>query len=246
MKRNWVVLGAALALCLVTARLGWWQLDRAAQKTAMQEALDQRSALPPLPMAEWPSDAAQVATDEHRRTQARGVWLNELSIYLDNRPLNGRSGFYLVTPLRLDDGTALLVQRGWLPRDAADRTRLPPLPPADGPVSVVGRIAPALSRVYEFKSAASGAIRQNLDVRAFAAESRLKLKPWVLRQDDSAGASADGLVRQWPAPNLGVQKHHGYAFQWFSLSLLTAGLYVWFQLLRPRRRAQHSKPPHET
>lgn len=246
MRRSWVVLVAALALCLFTARLGWWQLDRAAQKTAMQAALDQRSAQPPLPVVDWPANAAQVAAYEHRRTQAQGVWLNEHSVYLDNRPLNGRSGFYLVTPLRLDDGTAVLVQRGWLPRDAADRTRLPPLPPPSGLVNVAGRIAPALSRVYEFDSAASGAIRQNLDVVAYASESRLKLKPWVLIQEDNPGAERDGLMRQWPSPNLGVQKHHGYAFQWFSLSLLTAGLYVWFQLLRPRRLAQLRKPSHET
>lgn len=246
MKRSWLVLVAALALCLLTGRLGWWQLDRAAQKTAQQAALDQRGALPPLPMADWPANAAQVAAYEHRRTQAQGVWLNEFSVYLDNRPLNGRSGFYLVTPLRLDDGTAVLVQRGWLARDAADRTRLPALPPASGPVQVAGRIAPALSRVYEFDSAASGAIRQNLDPSVYASESRLKLKPWVLLQDDSPGAAPDGLLRQWPAPNLGVQKHHGYAFQWFSLSALTAGLYVWFQLLRPRRLARHHKPTHET
>lgn len=246
MKSSWVVLVAALGLCLLTARLGWWQLDRAAQKTTMQVALDQRSAMPPLTTDQWPTDAAQVAAYEHRRTQVQGVWLNELSVYLDNRPLNGRAGFYLVTPLRLDDGTALLVQRGWLPRDPAERARLPSLPQAISPARVGGRIAPALSRVYEFESAASGSIRQNLELSVFARESRLKLRPWVLIQDNSPGAAPDGLARQWPAPNLGVQKHYGYAFQWFSLSLLTAGLYIWFQILKPRRQARHRKPTHET
>jgi surfeit locus 1 family protein len=242
MKRGWVVLVAALALALLTARLGWWQLDRAAQKTAMQAALDERSALPPLPTTSWPSGSADVRTQEYRRTQASGIWLNELTIYLDNRPINGRSGFYVVTPLRLDDGTALLVQRGWLPRDATERTRVPPPPAQPGVVTVTGRIAPALSRLYEFEGAASGAIRQNLNVAAFALESRLKLKPWVLIQEDSSGAGADVLVRQWPAPNYGVHKHYGYAFQWFSLSLLTVGLFLWFQLISPRRRAAALKP----
>ncbi len=231
-----VVLLAALALALLTARLGWWQLDRAAQKTAMQAALDQRSALPPLPAADWPSSAAGALAQEYRHTQVSGVWLNEFSIYLDNRPINGRTGFYLVTPLRLDDGTAVLVQRGWLPRDAADRTHVQPPPAEPGLVTVAGRIAPALSRLYEFDGAASGAIRQNLTVEAFAQESRLKLKPFVLVQEDLAVRSQDGLLRQWPAPSTGVEKHYGYAFQWFSLSLLTLGLYIWFQWIRPRRR----------
>lgn len=246
MKQRWVVLLAALAMTLLTARLGWWQLDRAAQKTAMQAALDQRAALPPLAAAEVPSDPTQAAALEYRHAVATGVWLNELSIYLDNRPMNGRTGFYLVTPLRLDDGTALLVQRGWLPRDMVDRTRLVPPPDAKGAVTVAGRMAPALSRLYEFESAASGPIRQNLELSAFALESRLKLKPWVLVQEDAPGIAADGLVRQWPAPSLGVHKHYGYAFQWFGLSLLAVVLTAWFQFIRPRLRAAASDKPHET
>jgi surfeit locus 1 family protein len=51
-----------------------------------------------------------------------------------------------------------------------------------------------------------------------------------------AAAGGDGLVRDWPAPAADVHKHYGYAFQWFSLSALTLILYVWFQVLRPRRR----------
>ena len=51
-----------------------------------------------------------------------------------------------------------------------------------------------------------------------------------------AANPGDGLARDWPAPAADVHKHYGYAFQWFSLSALTVILYVWFQVLRPRRR----------
>lgn len=236
MSRRHLALMAAVLVVLLTARLGWWQLDRASQKLALQASLDARQAQPALPVAEWPADRAAAQVQEHRRTLARGVWLNEDSVYLDNRPMAGRPGFYLVTPLRLDDGTAVLVQRGWLPRDARERTRVTPPPKAEGAVSVAGRIAPALPRVYEFEGAETGPIRQNLDIESFALERRLRLKPWVLVQDVAAEVP-DGLLRNWPAPNTGVNKHYGYAFQWFSLSLLTAGLTVWFQIIRPRRRS---------
>jgi len=43
-------------------------------------------------------------------------------------------------------------------------------------------------------------------------------------------------LREWPRPAVDVQKHYGYAFQWFALCALMAGLYVWFQLVRPRLR----------
>jgi surfeit locus 1 family protein len=242
MNRSRVVLIAAVMLTLLTARLGWWQLDRAEQKASMQSALDQRSAMPALLAQQWPRSAADALQLEYRRTRASGIWLPELTVYLENRPLNGRPGFYLVTPLRLDDGTALLVQRGWTPRDATDRTRVTPPPVAPGLVEVSGRIAPRLSRLYEFEGAASGPIRQNLDIDGFAAEKRLKLKPWVLIQEDAKPSSKDGLTREWPAPSYGVHKHYGYAFQWFSLSGLTVGLYVWFQIIRPRRRNATPSP----
>jgi surfeit locus 1 family protein len=48
-------------------------------------------------------------------------------------------------------------------------------------------------------------------------------------------APSDGLLRDWPAADLGLQKHYGYAFQWFALCALILGLYVWFQLVKPRR-----------
>ncbi len=230
---RWLLL-LALLVAALTARLGLWQLDRAAQKEQVQQALDTRVAMAPLTAAELPRGAAEVAALEHRRVVLQGQWLNDSSVYLDNRPMNGRVGFYLVTPLRLDDGSAVLVQRGWLPRDLQDRTRVA-APPAGAASAVVqGRMAPALARLYEFDAAASGSIRQNLDVDAYARETKLPLRPWVLIQDDTP--LADGLLRQWPAPNTGLAKHHGYAFQWFSLSALTIGLYVWFQIIQPRRR----------
>ena len=60
----------------------------------------------------------------------------------------------------------------------------------------------------------------------------------MIVQDDAGAASADGLLRQWPEPASDVHKHYGYAFQWFGLSALVIVLYVWFQIIRPRRRAR--------
>ena len=233
----------ALLVAGLTARLGFWQLDRANQKLRLQQSLDSRAAMPPLPQAVLARRPDEVAAQANRVTTLQGQWLNDKSVYLENRPMASRTGFYLVTPLALDDGTAVLVQRGWVPRDLMDRSRVPPPPGVVPPAGVHGRLAPALARLYEFDAAAAGPIRQNLEVLGFALETGLNLRPWVLVQmEDPAaavpgGSPADGLLRLWPAPDHGVQKHHGYAFQWFSLSALTLSLYVWFQVIRPRRRA---------
>ena len=96
-------------------------------------------------------------------------------------------------------------------------------------------LAPPPARLYEFPGAASGAIRQNLELSAFMRETGLRLAPLSVLQEPASGVN-DGLLRQWAQPALGVNTHYGYAFQWFALSALMAGLYVWFQLVRPRLR----------
>lgn len=233
-----VILLAALAVAGLTARLGVWQLDRAAAKQALQAAVDARRDAPALPPGELARDAAAVAQQHHRRITLEGRWSAGHTLWLDNRQMQARVGFVVVTPLLLPDGTAVLVQRGWQPRDAADRTRVQPPDTPAGPVRVAGRIAPPPSRLYEFDAAASGPIRQNLDVESYSRETRLALRPLSLLQLDEPGQQPDGLLRDWAAPAAGVHKHYGYAFQWFALSALTVLLYVWFQLIKPRRRAR--------
>lgn len=239
--RGWVVLGAALALAALTARLGVWQLDRAAQKERLQAAIDTRRDLPVLPAEALALSASQAESQHHRRIELRGRWLPQHTVYLENRQMQGRPGFFVLTPLQLSDGSAVVVQRGWLPRDPADRTRVQAPVPPEGEVALTGRIAPPPARLYDFEGGASGAIRQNLGLTAYASETGLRLRPLSVLElapavTAPAAASGDGLARDWPAPAADVHKHYGYAFQWFSLSALTLILYVWFQVLRPRRR----------
>jgi surfeit locus 1 family protein len=235
--RAWVVLLAALLAVAVTARLGFWQLDRAAQKTALQQARDDKGRLPPLAAAELAGDEAAAAGQWYRRAAVEGRWTDAETVYLENRSMAGRVGFFVVTPLVLNDGRVVMVQRGWLPRDMRDRSRIAPHRTDRGLVQVRGRIAPTASRLYELGDAASGVIRQNLDLAAYAAEIRRPLLPLVIVQEQPATGTDDGLARQWPEPASDVHKHFGYAFQWFGLCALVTVLYAWFQVIRPRRRA---------
>lgn len=232
-----MILIAAIGLAALTARLGAWQLDRAAQKVAIQDTIDARRGLPPLKAADLAHTLEAATEQHHRRIELEGRWLADRTVYLDNRPIDGRVGFIVLTPLLLGDGSAVIVQRGWLPRDAVDRTRIAPYITPEGPVRLSGRIAPAPGRLYEFDAAASGAIRQNVDLADFARETRLALHPLSIQQMAEPGPAMDGLLRHWPVITADVHKHYGYAFQWFALSALTIALYVWFQLIRPRRRA---------
>lgn len=237
--RRFLVLLAALAGVALAARLGLWQLSRAAEKEAQQAALESRGQEPPLAQTLLAHSPDEAAAQQHRRITLQGRWIGARTVFLDNRAMDGRAGFIVVTPLALADGDAVLVQRGWAPRDAAERTRVPAVASPEGVVTVEGRVQAPPSRLYELGAEGQGAIRQNLDLDAFARETGLRLRPLSVQQADGAAADADGLLRHWPAPAFDVHKHYGYAFQWFALAALITGLYVWFQLVRPRlkRRA---------
>lgn len=227
--RFWLITVAALLAMAATASLGRWQLSRAAAKEALQARIEARAAEPVLDGASLRSEVDADAL-VHRRIAARGQWLAERTVFLDNRQMNGRVGFFVVTPLRLADGaTVVLVQRGWVPRNFEDRNRVPTVETPSGLVQLEGRIVPPPGKLYAMGAAEPGPIRQNLDLAQFKAETGLPLAAVSIQQTDAA---ADGLARDWPQGDTGVDKHYGYAFQWFGLSALIAVLYVWFQIVR--------------
>lgn len=227
-----IVTIATLAGMTLTASLGRWQLNRAAEKEALQAAIDERGRAPAMDVR----SAVGSAADEsllHRRVKARGTWLTEHTVFLDNRQMNGRVGFYVVTPLKLEgsENAVILVQRGWAPRDFQDRLHEPEVATPVGAVTIEGRLAPPPTRLYDMGEAGTGRIRQNIDLAAFRIETSLPLVWFSIQQD---GDAPDGLLRAWPPVNTGVSKHYGYAFQWFGLCALMALLYVWFQIIRRR------------
>jgi surfeit locus 1 family protein len=231
-----VTLFATLAGILLAARLGIWQLDRADQKIALQSSLAARSREPVLDGSSLARSPLAAEAQHHRRVSLRGRWLAERTVFLDNRQMDGKVGFFVVTPLALTPGSGVvLVQRGWAPRNFTSRSELPPVSTPEGSVVVDGIVAPAPSRLFEFADAASGPIRQNLDIASFALDTGLDLLPLSVLQVDAPGSTADGLLRHWPAPAADVQKHYGYAFQWFALAAGIGFLYVWHRFIRPAK-----------
>ncbi len=243
-RRFWVVLVATLLSCSLTASLGLWQLRRADLKESLAASMVASAALPPVVNA----DLVPLATTEpvlHRMAEVSGRWVAAGTVYLDNRQMSKRQGFYVVTPLQLSgDGRVLWVQRGFVPRDFLQRDKVPEVATPASEVVVKGRMAAVPSQVYELGGASQGPIRQNLDVVAAAQELGMAVLVGSLVQlEPNSAEKSDGLARKWPVVDAGVHKHHGYAFQWFGLCALMVVLYVWFQILAPRRRQGQPQPP---
>ncbi len=213
----------------VTARLGLWQLSRASEKQARQSAIEAQGAKLAVT-----SDVLRTAQDPlqllHQHAHLRGTWVPSHTVFLENRPMNGRVGLLVVMPFLLEGGgAALAVQRGWAPRGFEDRTLLPTIATPSGLQEIDGRLALPPSDLYALGAPTTGPIRQNLDLTQFRAETQLPLLPLSLQQ---MGGAQDGLLRDWPVANLGVEKNYGYALQWFGLATLCTLLYLWFQVVR--------------
>lgn len=232
---------ATLLVMGITASLGVWQLSRAAQKQALEAMIESRATLSPWTEGDLARPEALVE-GMHRPARLAGVWDAGHTVFLDNRPMNGRSGFIVVTPFRLRGlSEAILVQRGWVPRDFTDRTRVPTISTPEGEVGIEGRLAPPPSHLFELGPAQPGGIRQNIDLKAFAQETGLQLVNASLLQ--TAPASSE-LARDWPRFAAGVQKHYGYAAQWFAMCATAACLFIWFQIISPRRKLRsHGTEP---
>ena len=235
--RFWMLTVAALLAVGVTLSLGRWQLSRAAEKEQYQASVEARGQEVTL-TAQGLLESSMGDALIHRPIEVRGQWLEDKTVFLDNRQMNAKPGFYVLTPFQLEGRTeVVLVQRGWVARNFMDRTLLPTIQNPVGIVTVVGRIAPPPAKLYELGqnpgisqgNIQASAIRQNLDWAQFKAETNLKLLPLSIQQQ---GAPSEGLLREWPQPASGIDKHYGYAFQWFALSVLITLLYVWFQLVK--------------
>ena len=227
----WMITIAALIGIAVTLALGRWQLSRATQKENLQAAIvtqGQRAALDNTGLLSIVTNAENPLDSVHRTVNLRGTWVAQKTVFLDNRQMNAKPGFYVITPMMLENtDRAILVQRGWIGRNFNDRERLPEVPASGGIVEIQGRIAPPPPKLFELGDAGSGLIRQNLDVERFRAETGLPLLPLSILQ---TGVASDGLLREWPVAAATAGKNYGYAFQWFGLSLLITLLYGWFQI----------------
>jgi len=228
-RRFWLItIAAGLAIAL-TIGLGRWQLSRAAEKEALAAAMASQSSQSPLSGLELAgrADRPQVM---HRPVVLHGRWLPEHTVFLDNRQMNAKPGLFVVTPLALTDSSAVvLVQRGWVQRNFLDRFQLPPVDTPPGLIDIQGQIVPFPSRRIALGGKESGPIWQNPDILEYRSRFGDAFSGISVRL---TSGTADGLLRDWPAPDDGVDKHLGYAFQWFTLSAVVAIYFLWFQIVK--------------
>lgn len=222
---------AALVMVALTLFLGNWQLNRAQEKQRLRESVDQLARQPALALPASPVKPEDYA---YHKTEAQGEFSPEHIIYLDNKVYRGKAGYHVIMPLKIGASPIhVLVNRGWvaLPKE---RGRLPQVTTPQGPVKIEGIAVIPSQRFLELSSqTVEGKVWQNLVLERYRETSRLEIQPVVIQQLNDA---TDGLVRDWEAPDTGINKHKGYAFQWFTMAAAILIIYLVLNVKRTPQR----------
>lgn len=221
---RFIPLVVTIALVILGVSLGQWQSRRALEKESIAQALEQRGQMPPLVLGTF---EPRLPESSYRRVSLTGQFEAEWPVYLDNRPLHGVAGFYVVMPFKIQ-GTDkyVLIGRGWQPRDANERTRMRPLITPNQPITIEGVLLENFGHVMQLGQMGDlkpGAIIQNLNPGDLAKKTGWKVQEFVVEQ---TSLSDDGLQRDWPLPSSGSDKHRAYEFQWYALSLMAVIFFV--------------------
>jgi len=226
---------SALLVVVIACAAGIWQLNRADSKIALAANLLARQQMPILSANAGPLTLVDAS---ERRMIARGQFIPQAAIWLDNRPRpvpstgssTSQSGFYLLMPLQLAGREEILwINRGWAPRNSENRETLPPVKTPSNVVTIEGIVFAHPGKVYALGEGQAvidtgkPRIEQNFDLLA---EGRLRgwvQSPFILREVDTG--IKDGLLREWAPLTTGVDRHYAYAFQWFALAV--SGFLFW-------------------
>jgi surfeit locus 1 family protein len=214
-KRSFILPGVLISLTVWgLLSLGFWQLDRADEKRAIESAIVVAQSNPAQLVGE-----DEILAKEHYRVLLNGYFDTNKQFIYDNQIVKGNAGYYVLTPFVLNEKTAILVNRGFVPW-YGKRGELADIEIDSQPGTIeVGLIKP--KQRIELKQQALSAtfpiLIQSLDLDQLSQLSNYQIIPMLAQLDIK---SSKGFFRQWKPFYGSVDKHLGYALQWFLMALV--------------------------
>lgn len=235
---KWIVRHVVVVVLAVTMiLLGFWQLRRLDEKRDHKALVEARQEEPAVDVRDLLSpqaavDAPAVEGVLYRTVRAEGTYLADATVVVENRTFNGAPGGWVLTPLLLDDGTAVIVNRGFIGFDREGR--IVPPPPPSGRVTVEGLLFPSQQRGrFGAVDPETGelTVLARVDLDRYEDQLDVDLLPayvQLVRSDPPERPAAPGqpeLVALGP-PELDEGPHLAYAVQWFIFTTIAAGGYL--------------------
>lgn len=219
--RRIVLLIVTIVVAGVCVRLGFWQLDRLHGRRDINTLIEAGFAQPPQPLTDLLARTGDPHSLAFRRAEVAGTYDTAHEVILYGRTsAGGDTGNHVLTPLLLDDGTALLVDRGWVPLEQGE----PPVAGAAATPTVRVDVAGVLFPPDAETAAASGAspVLQvtKIDPGKLGAQLPYPILPIYLLLQEQRPAQTGGLPEPAPLPELTEGPHLSYAIQWFAFATI--------------------------
>lgn len=224
---------AMLAVGVLSA-LSVWQVERAWYKLRLAQEVQDKQSRAPADLNRM-SDLARVT--RYQPVSVTGRFEKKDYVLIDNSIHQGRAGYQVVAPLRLEGGNRhVLVYLGWAPQGRT-RADLPPIELPEGRVTVHGRLDAPASRPLlvsgdrpnpEFEK-----VWMYMDTGIFAKNTGYDVMPLVVYESPG---DPGNYVRDWPKFDAKVGMHVGYAIQWAVFALVALGLYIWSGLKKETKQ----------
>lgn len=211
-----------LAICVGCVVAGFWQLDRLEQRRLANSVNAARFEQEPLPIEQLVTAAGPDQSSlEYRRAEATGQFRADEELLVRSQVFQGRAGFDIVTPLVLQDGTTVAVNRGWVPLEL-DTVPVAAAPPPEGIVTVEGVVRSPPDRPTAPIGEGGDIITlSRVDIPLLEQHTGRDFLPVYLEAVGSGDATTLP-VREPPPDFTDEGPHFSYAVQWFSFALVGA------------------------
>ena len=222
-----------------------WQFGREEQREAQERAIATANAAPPVPLAELVPPGSAVGSDvEWRRVVATGTYLPEAEAVVRLRVADGKPAVEVLTPLRLDDGRVVTVDRGWVAVTNGQQTPAYPAPPA-GAVTVTARLRPDQDDPSDRPVVRGDGPPQlyAVDSRVLGATAAVDLTPGYLQLEDGAPGVLGPLPVTANVGGAAPFTNFSYALQWLTfglIALVALGYFIRLEVLQRRGRRDRS------
>jgi len=215
------LLVVALVVSTGSVALGIWQIARLQERRQFNARVREALAAPPAPLEALLPAGVDPDAVRYLRAEATGRYDVSREVVLFGRTLDGQPGNHLLTPLVMEDGTAVVVDRGWVPLDVTT-AGTPAAAPPSGTVSVVGVLLRSEGgRPGPIGTTTSPASTLGkIDLARIQAQVPYRIEPVYLLLRQQSPAQPSTLPRPAPLAPLSEGPHLGYAIQWFTFAAI--------------------------
>ena len=217
---SWRMTILMIALVSVLINLGCWQISRAHEKQKLLNHYAEAQSQAPVFLS---NNFLSLADSQLVKLQGK---YQETIFLLDNQHYQHNFGYDVISPLLLENGKIVLVDRGWIKGDNL-RKKFESINTPNFKLTLSGRVYTPSSKIWVLgqdveKKTDKMYIIERVDTKKLSLLLHKFVYPFIIRLNEN---ESFGYVRDWPVVSMPPEKHYGYALQWFMMAFVVLCIY---------------------